>query len=189
MKKQIVIPLVILTVVIVVAISKLQSPKAIYYCPVISASGEKIAYIKRIVNYSVKGGSIMPFMGQPPKVKVRSDRIQLCERIIKNGQEAALEHWLIPLAKRDSLGNIWPELDWHSEELYYKIRLTNFGDIAVGERTNGPSGLEWILTNVKDNKTISKGPTEAEGIKVMLDSDPERIRFPQSNKLIIEKIK
>lgn len=169
--------------------AQFAKPQVLYYSPVVNLSGQNIAYVKRTVDYSVKGGGLIPFLGPAPEVKVKSDLIELCQRNIANGEETVQHRWLIPLVKSDDLGSVHAKLDWHQNRLHYSIRLSFFGDINIGERRNGHSGLEFYLTNVRTRARFVVGPTSAGGLLVKLSEDPERVRFPTSNSIIVEKVK
>lgn len=168
----------------------LPMTEVLYYQPVIDNNGKNIAYIKRSLNYYFTEIKItfMPFMQSPPAVKVMRDCIQLCKRNRDTNREFVLIEWKIPLEMKNKLGSIAPELDWHGKDLKYNITLQGYGDIGLGTRKNGPSGLEWVLTNLKEGEGIAQGPIKGQGVHVELTNNPERIRFPRSNKIIIERV-
>jgi hypothetical protein len=107
--------------------------ETLYYAPVVNSTGEKVAYVKRLLKYSASGGSIMPFLGgSPTKVRIKSDRIQLCEKDLRTGGENILKDWKIRLVIKNSRGRIQPVLNWDLENLRYVIRMRGFGDIGIG---------------------------------------------------------
>ncbi|MFO7740521.1 MAG: HEAT repeat domain-containing protein [Desulfatiglandaceae bacterium] len=157
--------------------------KTLYYSPVVNYSGEKIAYVKRKLDYSSWGGSIIPFMGEPAKVKVKSDRIQVCEKDLKSGKEVVLEDWKIPLVKTDNVGNVGVILNWDLEKLRYAIKLSRsgYGKINLGKYQHP----YWWLTNTKAYFRLKQGPATAAGVRAGV-SERAGGRFPTSNKLIVE---
>ena len=161
-------------------------PQVLYYAAVINPSGQTIAYVKRTVDYSVEGEGPAPFL-DAPAVKVKSDLIELCQQNIATGEEAVLHSWPLPLVKMDSLGNVHPTLNWQTENLRYSIRLAFFGDINIGEKRDGPSGTEFYLTNVSPDLELVQEPHRAGETLIKLSENPEKIRFPTSNKIIIDR--
>ena len=144
-----------------------QRAEALYYAPVVNSTGEKVAYVKRLLKYSTSGGSIMPFMGgSPTKVRIKSDRIQLCEKDIRTGRQIILEDWKINLVIRNSRGRIQPVLNWDLENLRYVIRMRGFGDIGIGIWRR-PYGY---LTNLENWSRLTHGPIAAGTIRVRLNS-------------------
>lgn len=73
----------------------------------------------------------MPYIeGSPTKVRIKSDRIQLCEKGIRTGRKNILEDWKIDLVIRNSRGRIRPVLNWDLENLRYVIRIGALGTLA-----------------------------------------------------------
>ena len=157
--------------------------KTLYYSPVVNYAGEKIAYVKRHLSYSTSGGSIIPFMGEQAKVKVKSDRIQLCEKDLRSGEEVVLEDWKITLDNTDKVGHVRVILNWDLEKLRYAIKLSSnsYGRINLGKYQHP----YWWLTNSKTYFRLKQGPETAAGIRAGVSEKPGG-RYPLSNKLIVE---
>ncbi|MCD4780150.1 MAG: hypothetical protein K8S27_06340 [Candidatus Omnitrophica bacterium] len=176
-----------LIVFVVILYLLFKGQQTIYYSPVFNSQGKSVAYIKRMVDYQVEGGSLIPFMGEQVTISVKSDRLQLCQKDLESNKETVIHDWMIDLDQRNKLGGVWVRLDWHGPVLKYYVRLTDYGQIHLGQEKNGPSGLEWILTNTRERELIKHGPIEVGVVQVFLNADPEKIRFPYVNRLIIEK--
>jgi hypothetical protein len=160
-----------------------QRAETLYYAPVVNSTGEKVAYVKRLLKYSASGGSIMPFIGgSPTKVRIKSDRIQLCEKDIQTGRESILEDWKIDLVIKNSRGRIQPVLNWDLENLRYVIRMRGFGDIGIGIWRR-PYGY---LTNLENWSKLKHGPIAAGTIRVRLNGLTSG-RFPETNEVVVEK--
>ena len=158
--------------------------KTLYYSPVVNFSGEKVAYVKRKLSYSAWGGSIIPFMGKQAAVKVRSDKLQLCEKKIDNGKVTILEEWNIPILKPDRVGHVIVVLNWDLENLRYSIKLSSqsYGQINIGKFRHP----YWTLTNTQGPTRLKQGPSAGGGYQASVSSKPGG-RYPGSNKLIVEK--
>ncbi len=163
----------------------LSKPQVIYYSPVLNSSVDSIAYVKRTLDYRSKGGGLIPFLSASPKVTVLSDTVELCRRKLLNGDEEVVEQWKIPILKdRNDVDYIRVELNWKSE-LTYNIHFASHDKIFIngGRRCRG-SG--FCISNAKNVGFFQKGISETKRVKIALTEDPERLRYPTSNKIIFE---
>jgi hypothetical protein len=158
----------------------LSKPQVIYYAPVIQPSAERIAYVKRTVEYRLKGGGFIPFLSDSPEVTWISDLIELCERDLASGTEMVISRWALPKPSRSELG-VFPYLDW-TDKLDYDIRLSAYDERNIPEGATY-SGGEIRLSN--DPSLLRNGNTTARGVTVGLDVDPWPYRYPASNKILI----
>jgi hypothetical protein len=159
----------------------LSKPQVIYYAPVIQPSAEHIAYVKRTVEYRLKGGGFIPFLSDSPEVTWVSDMIELCERDLATGQETTVEKWILskPVDARE-VGTVFVNLDWR-DQLYYEINLTHYSKKEFPEAAHGNGrGINlWYGDASKD------GANSANGITVSVDIESECYRYPTSNKIVI----
>lgn len=165
---------------------QLAKPQVIYYAPVIKPSGDRIAYVKRTVEYRLKGGGLLPFLSDPPQVTWISDLIELCERDLASGTEIVIARWELPkpiLSDPDisyEVGTVFPYLDW-TDKLYYDIHLSAYNKKAFPEGAYC-RGSGICLSN---GSLLRNGNSTARGIAVLLDVDPWSSRYPGSNKVVI----
>jgi hypothetical protein len=158
----------------------LSKPQIIYYAPVISPSGDKIAYVKRTLEYRLTGGGLIPFLSDPPEVTWISDLIEICEWDIATRNENALFTWKLPKPQPYiSVGSVFPYLNW-KDRLYYDINLSDYStkNIPEGRPCRG-SGV--CLSN---SGLIRNGNNSANGITVGLNEEQWSARFPISNKIV-----
>lgn len=163
---------------------QLARPQVLYYSPVVDPSGNYIAYVKRTLDYKLKGGGLIPFLEPPPEVTLKSDKVELCRRQIGDARETVLERWVMPKPDGTSeLSYITVDLEWSREQLYYNINFSSYRRILIkGGKWCRGSG--FCITN-KAAGEVTRGPNAAGGVKVSLNEDPERLRFPTSNKIIL----
>lgn len=161
----------------------LSKPQVIYYSPVLNPSADRIAYIKRTVEYRLKGGGLVPFLSSPPEVQWISDVIELCQRDIASGREKVVSRWQLPKPDySNDVGGVFVKLEW-SDGLFYEINLASYKTIAI-------AGGQWCSGSgfCLDNKGGTlKGVTSLNGgVAVGLDIDQERHRYPASNNIILK---
>lgn len=163
----------------------LSKPQIIYYSPVLNSTVDSIAYIKRTLDYRLKGGGLIPFLSASPEVTVLSDTVELCRLKLLSGAEEVVERWKIPILKdRNDVSYIAVELNWKNE-LTYNIHFALHDKIFInGGRYCKGSG--FCISNTKDVGFFQKGMSETKRVKIALTEDPERSRYPTSNKIILE---
>jgi hypothetical protein len=155
----------------------------LYYTPVVSAAGDKIAYVKRDYRAWSSGGGIIPFMGgKPIKVRVLKDRILVCVKDLKTGREKVIGNWKPKQVKKSGRIHINPILNWELEDLRYVIKLRADKDPGVGIYRRPYA----YLTNLEKWSGLKTGPTEAGTVRVRLDAKVKG-RSPKSNAVVIEK--
>jgi len=159
----------------------LSKPQVIYYAPVIQPSAEHIAYVKRTVEYRLKGGGFIPFLSDSPEVTWISDMIELCKRDLSTGRETTINKWILPKpVDAREVGTVFVNLDWR-DRLYYQIKLTQYSKKEFPDAAHGNgSGINlWYGDASKD------GANSANGITVGVDIKSESYRYPGSNKIVI----
>ena len=138
-----------------------------YYTPVVSAAGDKIAYVKRDYRVWASGGGLIPFMGgKPYRERVLSDRIQVCVKDLKTGRVKVVGDWKPKPVKKSGLISIAPVLNWELEALRYVIRLRTDKDPGVGTFRRPYA----YLTNVEKRGGLKTGPTAAGTVRVRLEN-------------------
>lgn len=156
----------------------------LHYAPVVISTGDRIAYFKREYRYSVSGGGIIPFMGgKPTRVKVKSDRIQLCVKDLKTGCITVVKQWKPKLVKREGRLYIKPLLNWELDRLRYITSMRSEQDPGIGIYRRP----YVYLANIDHWSKLEQGRTKAGSVCVGLNEDVSKIRFPKSNKVIVEK--
>jgi hypothetical protein len=154
----------------------------LYYAPVVSSAGDRVAYVKRTYRYWASGGSIIPFLGgKPTKVRVLSDRIQLCIEDLKTGRVRVVEEWKPKQVKESGRLHIKPILNWELETLRYVISIRTDNDPGIGIFRRPYA----YLTNLEKWGGLKPGPTEAGIVRVRLNAKPTG-RFPDGNDVVIE---
>ena len=154
----------------------------LHYTPVVSATGDQTAYVKRTYRYWASGGSIMPFLGgKPTKVRVLSDRIQVCVKDLKTGRVKVIGEWKPKQVKESGRLYIKPILNWDLEELRYVITIRTEKDPGVGIFRRPYA----YLTNLEKWHGLEPGPTAAGVVRVRLDTK-SRGRFPKDNNVVVE---
>jgi HEAT repeats len=171
-----------LCLVALVAVGSLEA-RTRYYTPVVSSAGDKIAYVKRHYRVWASGGGLIPFMGgKPYRERVLSDRIQLCVKDLKTGRVKVIEDWKPRQVKTSGLISITPVLNWELEELRYVISLRVDEDPGVGIFRRPYA----YLTNLEKWSGLKAGPTEADTVRVRLETKPEG-RLSKGNAVVVEK--
>jgi hypothetical protein len=172
----------LISLVALIWIATLQT-ETLYYTPVINSTGEKVAYVKRQLKYSAWGGSCMPFFGgSPTKIRIHSDRTQVCEKDLRTGRETILADWKLRLINTDSRGRLHPVLNWELENLRYVIKMHGFGDIGIGKWRRPYN----YLSNLGNWSGLQQGPAAAGTVRVRLDR-PVRGKLPATNSVAVEK--
>lgn len=164
---------------------QLSKPQILYYSPVVNPLGSQIAYIKRTLDYNLKGGGTVPFLSDSPKVNLKSEVVELCKSDVVTGVETVLERWVMPKTDdQNTLSYITVGLEWSKSGLFYEINFSSY-DKKIIEGGYWCKGSGFCLSN-KKREPILQGPSVVNGIKVSLDKDPAKFRFPTSNKIILD---
>lgn len=164
---------------------QLSRPQVLYYSPVVDSSGNRIAYVKRTLDYRLKGEGLIPFLSPAPEVKINSDQVELCSREVGSAKETVLQRWTLPRPDGTSeLSYIAVDLEWSGDQLYYNINFSSYRRIVI-KSGKWCRGSGFCITNKRAGE-VRRGPSDAGGVKVSLDEDPERLRFPTSNKIILD---
>ena len=160
----------------------LSKPQVIYLSPVINSSAEEIGYVKRTLEYRLKGGGIMPFLSSPPEVTWISDRVQVVRRTLSTGTENVVFEMNLPKPPEGAgIRGVSARMMWEGEKLVYNIGIYGY------EKSEIPGSYYcWLSTLCVGNPPLeTSGPTTARGITVRLDSDMGTARFPISNNIAI----
>jgi|GEM_PF-5563567 len=154
-----------------------------YYSPVVSAAGDKIAYVKRDYRVWASGGGLVPFMGgKPYQERVLSDRIQVCVKDLKTGRVKFIGNWKPRQVKKSGLISIRPVLNWDLEGLRYVISLRAEKDPGVGIYRRPYA----YLSNLEKWSGLKTGPTAAGIVRVRLE-DKSGARHSGGSAVVVEK--
>jgi hypothetical protein len=159
----------------------LSKPQVIYLSPVINSSADEIAYVKRTLEYRLKGGGIIPFLGSSPEVAWISDKVQVVRRSLPTGTETVVFEMDLPDPHSDAnIAGVSARLAWDNK-LVYNIGLYGY------ELAQIPGAYYcWLSTLCIGRPPLDKsGSTTARGITVGLDSEMGSARYPISNKIVI----
>ena len=159
----------------------LSKPQVIYRSPVINSSATEIAYVKRTLEYRLKGGGILPFLSSPPEVTWISDKVQVIRRNLSTAVEnVVFERNLPEPTPGSSIPGVSARIVWE-EKLVYNIGLYGY------EKADIPEAYYcWLSTLCIGRPPLdANGSTTARGITVSLDSETGGHRYPTSNKLVI----
>ena len=159
----------------------LSKPQVIYLSPVINSTATEIAYVKRIVEYRLKGGGVMPFLSAPPEVTWTSDKVQVIRRNLSTGAETLVfERDLPEVSPGAEVAGVSARIVWE-EKLVYNIGLYGYEREQIAE-----SVYCWLSTLCLGTASLDKrGSATARGITVSLDPDVGSHRYPISNKIVI----
>jgi len=154
-----------------------------YYSPVVSAAGDKIAYVKRDYRVWASGGGLIPFMsGKPYRERVLSDLIQVCVKDLKTGRVKVIGDWKPRQVKKSGLISIKPVLNWELEELRYVISLRAEKDPGVGTYRRPYA----YLSNLEKWSGLKTGPTAAGIVRVRLENK-SGARRSRGSAVVVEK--
>ena len=159
----------------------LSKPQVIYLSPVIEPSGQQIAYVKRTLEYRLKGGGVIPFLSSPPEVTWISDKVQVIKRNLSTAMEIVVFEMNLPDPRSsDNIPGVSARITW-DEKLVYNIGLYGYEQPDIPE-----SYYCWLSTLCVGRPPLDKGGSvTARGIAVGLDSEAGRHRFPTGNKIVI----